>query len=225
MSNRKANPLAAETIDPSAPLRLDVAAKVAFPDGSMTASGLRRESARGRLILERIANKDYTTLEAIWSMRELCRVQAKEPGFTNGRRDTEMENSSPNPSGLSETAARISPQAALRARLKIWHVALRIDRPMLAASVSHLLALIGSTPPGLVRRFSGYGEYAPFCGIAKPSQSLVRDLGNWYQLTGIANRNNAPVGRFSSTHSRPPWSSIMVRLIDSPMPMPPGLVV
>lgn len=30
-----------ETIDPSAPLRLDVAAKIAFPDGSMTASGFR----------------------------------------------------------------------------------------------------------------------------------------------------------------------------------------
>jgi hypothetical protein len=118
MAKRRISPPMADTIDPSAPLRLDFAAKIAFPDGSMTASGLRRESARGRLALERIANKDYTTLEAIRTMRELCRVQAKEPGCTNGRRDTEMENSSPNPCGLSETAARISPQAALRARLK-----------------------------------------------------------------------------------------------------------
>jgi hypothetical protein len=30
------------------PLRLNVAAVLAFPDGSMTASGLRREAARGR---------------------------------------------------------------------------------------------------------------------------------------------------------------------------------
>jgi hypothetical protein len=78
MANRRVNPPMAGTIDPSAPLRLDLAAKIAFPDGSMTASGLRRESARGRLALERIANKDYTTLEAIRIMRELCRVQAKE---------------------------------------------------------------------------------------------------------------------------------------------------
>ena len=44
------------------PLRLAVAAKVAFPDGSMRASGLRREAQRGRLVIERIAGKDYTTL-------------------------------------------------------------------------------------------------------------------------------------------------------------------
>ena len=59
------------------PLRLALAAKVAFPDGSMTASGLRREAKRGRLVVERIAGKDYTTLDAIQEMRRLCRVEAK----------------------------------------------------------------------------------------------------------------------------------------------------
>jgi hypothetical protein len=49
------------------PLRLDVAARVAFPSGGMTASGLRREAARGRLQIERIAGKDYTTLAAACS--------------------------------------------------------------------------------------------------------------------------------------------------------------
>ena len=43
----------------------------------MTASGLRREGARGRLVIERIAGKDYTTLANIERMRELCRVAAK----------------------------------------------------------------------------------------------------------------------------------------------------
>jgi hypothetical protein len=33
------------------PLRLAVAAALAYPDGSMTASGLRREAARGRLVI------------------------------------------------------------------------------------------------------------------------------------------------------------------------------
>jgi hypothetical protein len=78
----------ADQIPPDAPLRLSVAAKLAFPDGSMTASGLRREAARGRLELERIAGKDYTTLDAIRRMRERCRVQAKEPGCTSEKRDT-----------------------------------------------------------------------------------------------------------------------------------------
>jgi protein-disulfide isomerase-like protein with CxxC motif len=63
-----------------APLRLDVAAALAFPDGSMTAAGLRREAAKGHLALERIAGKYYTTLRDIKEMRELCRVPASEGG-------------------------------------------------------------------------------------------------------------------------------------------------
>ena len=59
------------------PLRLSVAASIAFPDGSLTAAGLRREAARGRLIVERIAGKDFTTLANIERMRELCGVQKK----------------------------------------------------------------------------------------------------------------------------------------------------
>jgi hypothetical protein len=49
-------------VKPDTPLRLDVAAALAFPDGSMKASGLRKEAGRGRLVVERIAGKDYTTL-------------------------------------------------------------------------------------------------------------------------------------------------------------------
>src|SRR4051794_29663892 len=101
-----------------APLRLSIAAKLAFPDGSMTASGLRREAARGRLRIERIAGKDYTTLDSIDRMRELCRVQARELGYSSVRLDTVLESSSPKLSGLSRTASNISPQDALRARLK-----------------------------------------------------------------------------------------------------------
>jgi hypothetical protein len=101
-----------------APLRLSVAAKVAFPDGSMTASGLRREAARGRLYVERIAGKDYTTLVAIKRMRELCRVPAKALACSNGELDTREKSSSPKLSGSSRTAASISPQDALRAQLK-----------------------------------------------------------------------------------------------------------
>ena len=37
-----------DKVEPTTPLRLAVAAALAFPDGSMTASGLRRECARGR---------------------------------------------------------------------------------------------------------------------------------------------------------------------------------
>src|ERR1700730_10766378 len=88
-------------VAPDAPLRLSIAAKLAFPDGSMTESGLRREATRGRLRVERIAGKDFTTLDDIKRMRELCRVQAKELGCTSEKLDTAMENSPTKPSGSS----------------------------------------------------------------------------------------------------------------------------
>jgi hypothetical protein len=95
--------------EPDAPLRLSTAAKLAFPDGSMTASGLRREAARGRLRIERIANKDFVTLAEIKRMRELCRVPAREPG---------TESAPTNLSVPWDSEAVVSPQDALRARLK-----------------------------------------------------------------------------------------------------------
>jgi hypothetical protein len=71
-------PLRREDVGADEPIRLDVAAVLAFPDGSMTVSGLRREASRGRLTIERIAGKDYTTLRNIERMRLLCRVNQKE---------------------------------------------------------------------------------------------------------------------------------------------------
>src|SRR5690349_25147390 len=93
----------ADRVTSDAPLRLSVAAKLAFPDGSMTASGLRREALRGRLQVERIAGKDYTTLEAINEMRKLCRVQARELGSTSASPGIETASSSPKPAGTSRT--------------------------------------------------------------------------------------------------------------------------
>ena len=66
-----------DRVGPETPLRLAVAAALAYPDGSMTASGLRREAVRGRLVIERVAGKDYTTLHAIAEMRKLCRHHPK----------------------------------------------------------------------------------------------------------------------------------------------------
>ncbi len=62
-----------DAISRETPLRLAVAAALAYPDGSMTASGLRREADRCRLVIERTAGKDYTTLASIERMRALCR--------------------------------------------------------------------------------------------------------------------------------------------------------
>jgi hypothetical protein len=71
-----------DAIGPDHPIRLETAAQLAFPDGSMTASGLRREKQRGRLKTERIAGRDYTTLNDIKEMRALCREERREHAST-----------------------------------------------------------------------------------------------------------------------------------------------
>jgi hypothetical protein len=106
-----------DEIRPDTPVRLSVAAALAFPDGSMTASGLRRENARGRLVVERIAGKDYTTLANIEHMRELCRVQAKVPDCGSALLAEGAAGPLRAPSGSSSTASGISPRDALKTRL------------------------------------------------------------------------------------------------------------
>ncbi|WP_271582686.1 hypothetical protein [Bradyrhizobium sp. CCBAU 45389] len=66
-----------EKISRDAPLRLDVALKLAFPAGGLTVKGLRKEIEKGRLEVELIANKHFTTLAAIERMRALCKVAPK----------------------------------------------------------------------------------------------------------------------------------------------------
>ncbi|WP_246724806.1 excisionase [Rhizobium leguminosarum] len=70
-------------VDGDAPLRLKVAAELAFPDGSMTERGLKREIERGRLAFERIAGKVYTTLNYIKRMRDECRENHLESESTS----------------------------------------------------------------------------------------------------------------------------------------------
>ena len=62
------------SVDNDTPLRLADAIKIAFPRGGITVSGLRKEAAKGRLIIERIAGKDFVTLAAINAMRAECRI-------------------------------------------------------------------------------------------------------------------------------------------------------
>src|ERR1035437_3734770 len=94
-------PLDQLPVPEDAPLRLAEAAKIAFPDGSISASGLRREALKGRLTIERVAGKDFTTLQDIKRMRELCRVKAKE----------RVSNSAPN-DGIAAASSPITPPGA-----------------------------------------------------------------------------------------------------------------
>ena len=81
----------------------------------MTASGLRREAARGRLAIERVAGKDYTTLAAIEEMRALCRVPQKAPvSGSDPKNETPTARSASARSGSSETDRARSARAALQ---------------------------------------------------------------------------------------------------------------
>src|SRR5947208_3578003 len=104
-----------DKVKPDTPLRLEVAAALAFPDGSMTASGLRKEAGKGRLAIERVAGKDYTTLAAINEMRARCRVHQKAPGSGLSPKDemptAPFENEQ---HGLSATDRARSARAALQ---------------------------------------------------------------------------------------------------------------
>lgn len=101
------------------PLRLNVAARVAFPDGTMGAAGLRKERNKGHLVTEMIAGKEYTTLTAIERMREKCRVQRKAPALSGGKSTgKKTDRSGAAPAGTSKIAADVTSQDATRAHLQ-----------------------------------------------------------------------------------------------------------
>ena len=106
-------------VTPNTPLRLADAVKIAFPMGGMTVAGLRRERDRNRLVIEKIAGKEFTTLAHIGRMRELCRDEAREPDFSSKPRgETRAETSPTEQPGSSGTTVGMSAQAALQMRLR-----------------------------------------------------------------------------------------------------------
>jgi hypothetical protein len=102
-----------DAIKDDTPLRLSDAAALAFPHGGVTASGLRREAARGTLAVSRIAGKDYTTLAAIRGMIERCRVEAKAHGCGSS-----LRKGAATQYGSSKTRSVEQAQAAALASLK-----------------------------------------------------------------------------------------------------------
>src|SRR5450631_1357617 len=101
------------------PLRLADAIKIGFPMGGMTVAGLRRERDRDRLVIEKIAGKEFTTLAHIERMRKLCRVEARVPDSTSkASGETKPEASPIEPPGSFATTVGMSAQAALQMRLR-----------------------------------------------------------------------------------------------------------
>ena len=63
-SRRKA-PVIPDNVTSDTMLRLEAAAALGFPDGSMPVAALRREAQAGHLTIYRIAGKDFTTLATL----------------------------------------------------------------------------------------------------------------------------------------------------------------
>lgn len=99
-------------ISDDTPLRLADAVEIAFPMGGMTVSGLRSERDAGRLVVRRIAGKDFTTLADIRSMMDKCRVQPKAPSSTSETARGQK------PSGTSGTAKSSSARDAALATVR-----------------------------------------------------------------------------------------------------------
>lgn len=106
-----------EKICGDAPLRLELAARIAFPFGGLTVSGLRKEIKRGRLEVEIIAGKQYVTLNEINRMRVRCRVAKRVPDCGKDLRVGEEERQSRRRCGSSKTEAATSPRDALLNRV------------------------------------------------------------------------------------------------------------
>jgi hypothetical protein len=106
-------------ITPNTPLRLADAVKIAFPLGGVTVAGLRRERDRNRLVIEKIAGKEFTTLAHIERMRELCRDEARALGSSSRLpAETRAERLPTRQRGSSETTDAMSAQAALQTKLR-----------------------------------------------------------------------------------------------------------
>lgn len=98
-----------ETVTPTTPLRLEIAAELGFPGGSMTAASLRRLVVAQKLEHEKVAGKYFVTLSAIEEMRKACRVPAKAPASPS------KERAADNPPGSLKTGSEPSALDAMNA--------------------------------------------------------------------------------------------------------------
>jgi hypothetical protein len=113
----------ASEITDDTPLLLDVAARVAFPDGSVSGLALRNAAGRDELEYERIAGRLYTTLAAIREMRAACRRKPKVQGSGSSAATSAPTESGSLARGPSKTmeesgSAQASALLALESRLR-----------------------------------------------------------------------------------------------------------
>lgn len=122
----KRRPIPSDNIDdPDKPMLLKKAARVAFPDGSMTVSGLRNEIRKGNLEASKVAGRIWTTLNKIERMMTRCSITEAAGDAVRDRSSTCATPSDPvaHGDGSSSTAGPAdSASSAAQAHLrKIAH--------------------------------------------------------------------------------------------------------
>src|SRR5208283_743973 len=88
-------------IEKNAPIRLETAAKIAFPDGSVKIGALRKQVDRGRLVAWEIGGKHFTSLNEIERMVEKCRVTPSHPDSGTKSQAAPKNNVAPRGASIS----------------------------------------------------------------------------------------------------------------------------
>jgi hypothetical protein len=122
------------SIDDDTLLRLGIAAAVEFPDGSIGASGLRREAQSGRLRIWRIAGKDYTTRRALREMRSRC-VLSSHRDLDCGQPEKAATPCGSSKTGSAKSAQALAKASAAKLRSHSRNTSLKIDNPASATVV------------------------------------------------------------------------------------------
>ena len=118
-----------DNVDPNHPIMLEAAARLAFPDGSMTVSGLRNEIRKGNLRASKLAGRMYVTLNDIQQMRERCKVGAGNEA--RERISTSARQSGPVASGGGSSSTPHQPASALsEAQAHLQVIARRLKEPL-----------------------------------------------------------------------------------------------
>jgi hypothetical protein len=118
-----------DKVERNTPMPLEMAARVAFPDGSMTVSGLRNEIRKGNLPASKIAGRIWVTLNDIERMVESCRVAgaddpAKAHSFISGSRSDPAAQS-----GGSSSTPPPADSALSAAQAHLNQIAQRLRKP------------------------------------------------------------------------------------------------
>jgi len=116
-------------VDPNHPIMLEAAARIAFPDGSMTVSGLRNEIRKGNLQASKLAGRIYVTISDIQQMRVRCKIGAGVEARAHN--SISANQSGPVGRGFGSSSTRHQPASASNAAQEHLRViAQRLKKPL-----------------------------------------------------------------------------------------------